>query len=113
MTKLIGYIDKNGVSQVREALEGEVNEQQVINWHTSKPLRVVFSKETYSANLIKLTAHSLGIEQHPYLQALVQFVAGESFEKFDDQQNIYYYCEYVEEAHEAIIIQYGGVIEKQ
>lgn len=84
----------------------------IINWHKdSKNARICFPVETYNANLQKLLAHNLGLENHPFLEALVFAVQTGAFIRVDSDGNVYYYCEYVEEVDEAIIMNYGGYVE--
>lgn len=83
-----------------------------IIWHKdSKNARVCFPVETYNANLQKLLSHNLGLENHPFLAALVVAVQNGAFIRVDADEMVYYYCEYVEEVDEAIIMNYGGCVE--
>lgn len=90
----------------------DFNESEPITWHKdTKNARVCFPVETYNANLQKLLAHNLGIENHPFLAALVVAVQNGTFIRVDADGNVYYYCDYVEDADKSIIISYGGIIE--
>lgn len=90
----------------------ELNTEIVTTWHQdSKNWRVGFPVETYNANLQKLLAHNLGLEYHPFLVALVTAVQDGAFMRVTADEFVYYYCEYVEEVDEAIIINYGGYVE--
>lgn len=110
----IGYQDKSGKPAYREATDAELATIQpsIINWHKdTKNARVCFPVETYNANLQKLLAHNLGLENHLFLEALVVAVQNGAFIRVDADGMVYYYCEYVEEVDEAIIMNYGGYVE--
>lgn len=61
----------------------------------------------------RLIAHNLGLENHPFLAALASEVQSGSFIRVEADGMVYYYCEYVEETDEAIIINYGGYVEEK
>lgn len=84
------------------------------NWdRPEKNARVCFRVEVYKNNLHKLLARNIGLENHPFLSALVVAVQNGAFIRVDYAEIIYYYCEYVEDIDEAIIINYGGYVEQK
>lgn len=86
--------------------------QPSIVWHNElKNARVCFTVDQYNANMQRLFAHNLGLENHPFLAALASAVQSGSFIRVEADGMVYYYCEYVEEVDEAIIIDYGGFVE--
>ena len=90
----------------------DFNKSEPITWHKdTKNARVCFHLEVYNANLQKLLAHNLGLENHPFLAALVVAVQNGAFIRVDADGNVYYYCEYVEEVDKATIMDYGGYVE--
>lgn len=104
--------DKKGNPTWKEI---EVEDESITqNWdRPEKNVRVCFPIEVYKNNLHKLLAHNIGLENHPFLAALVVAVQNGTFIRVDADGNVYYYCEYVEEVDEAIIINYGGYVEKK
>lgn len=83
-----------------------------ITWHKdTKNARVCFPVETYNANLQKLLAHNLGIENHPFLAALVVAVQNDAFIRVDAGGMVYYYCDEVYPDDVSIITNYGGYVE--
>ena len=103
-------VTKNGIKY--ELQTDDLLSQEEMIWHKdTKNARVCFPVETYNANLHKLLAHNLGLDNHPFLAALVVAVQNGAFIRVDADGNVYYYCEYVEEVDEAIIMNYGGYVE--
>ena len=85
---------------------------EVNTWHKElKNARVCFPVEVYNANLQKLLAHNLGLENHPFLAALVVAVQNGEFIRVDADGMVYYYCDEVYESDKHIINSYGGIIE--
>lgn len=110
----ICYQGKDGKPDYREATPAEISamQQPQLTWHKElKNARACFPNEQYNANLQKLLAHNLGLENHQFLAALVADVAAGAFIRVDDIGIVYYYCNYVEELDEAIVINYGGYVE--
>lgn len=93
-------------------LEGAT--QPAIIWHYDpKDYRVVFPIDIYDANIQKLLAHNLGLESHPFLDALVTKVQTGKFIRVDADGMVYYYCVEVCDDDVDIIINYGGYIESK
>ena len=105
--------DESGKPTFREATAVELASMQPQpTWHKpAKAVRVCFTAEQYAANMPRLIAHNLGLESHPFLAALASAVQSGSFIRVEADGMVYYYCEYVDDVDEAIIIDYKGYVE--
>lgn len=111
----ICYQDKSGKPAYREATPEELANMQINEptiWHyLEKSARICFTVEQYRDNMQRLLAHNLGLENHPYLASLVTKVQSKSYIHIEDNNIVYYYCEYIDDTDKANINNYGGYIE--
>ena len=104
----------NGV--VRELTPEEIAQFPVDNrevWHVeSCNVRITFEHATYKDSLLKLIEHEKGLADRTHLASLYGvFSTHPNLFKRVDNGYIHYYCNFVYEEDEAIIINYGGKVE--
>jgi len=84
-------------------------------WHIDeKSVRIVFECEVYQRNLMQLVEHEKGLADRTHLAMLYSHFA-ENIQLFTRKNNgkVYFYCNFVFEEDEAIIIHYGGNVERK